>query len=66
VTPITIELLYEALSQPYGIALATSDLEKARQKLYRLREAAKDPDLERLAFVQSPTDPLQLWIVRKK
>lgn len=65
VVPITLDLLYEALSQPFGVALATNDLEKARQKLYRLRQGAKDPDLDCLAFVQSPTDPLQLWIVRK-
>lgn len=61
-----MELLYEALSQPFGIALATNDLEKARQKCYRLKAGANDPDLDVLAFVQSPTDPLQLWIVRKK
>lgn len=65
-TPITLELLYEALSQPFGVVIATNDLEKARQKLYRLRAGAKDADLDKLAFVQSPTDPLQLWIVRKK
>ncbi len=64
-TPITLELLYEALSQPFGLAIATNDLEKARQKLYRLRASVKDADLDQLAFVQSPTSPLELWIVRK-
>lgn len=56
--------LYEALGSPFGVVVQTSNAEKARQAYYKLRNAAQDPDLESLSIVQSPTDPLQLWIVK--
>jgi len=66
VQPITLSLWYEALSHEKGVCLAVEgDREKARQKLYRLRNTSRDPDLEDLAVVFSPTDPTQLWIVKK-
>ena len=64
--PITLQLWYEALAQEHGLVIAIEgDREKARQKLYRLRSAAPDPDLEGLSVVFSPTDATQLWIVKK-
>lgn len=58
-------LLYEALGSPLGVVVRCSDTERARQKLYALRKECNDPDLDILSFVQSPTSPLELWIVRK-
>lgn len=63
--PLTLSLLYEALSQTSGLVLQVSDVERARQKLYKLRADAKDPDLDCLSLVPSPTDKTQLWIVKK-
>lgn len=62
-----LELLYEALRQDRGLVVQAEDcdIEELRQKLYRERKKAQDADLEVLAFVLSPTDPTQLWIVRK-
>ena len=62
---LTPETLYDALRSPCGIILAVSDLERARQRLYAIKRELNDPDLESLAFVQSPTSPTELWIVKK-
>lgn len=59
-----IELLYEALRQPYGIIVSTDDVERLRAKLYPLRRG--DPALMALSFIVSPTNPSsELWIVKK-
>lgn len=62
-----LELLYQALSNDRGLVVQAEDcdIEELRQRLYRERKKAQDPDLEKLAMVPSPTDPTQLWIVRK-
>jgi hypothetical protein len=59
-----IELLYAALYEPYGLIVETDDFTLFRQKLYAARHELADLDLDRLSFVQSPTDPNQLWIVK--
>jgi hypothetical protein len=59
-----IELLYAALHEPYGLIIETENFVLLRQKLYAARSELHDLDLEKLSFVQSPTDPNQLWIVR--
>ncbi len=60
-----LEHLYAALRSPLGVVLTITegDFESVRQKLYRLRRETMDPALTHLSFVQSPTDPTQLWIV---
>jgi hypothetical protein len=59
-----IDLLYRALNSPRGTIIETSDPERLRQKLYAERK--KDPVLECLSFVISPSHPAsQLWIVKK-
>lgn len=62
-----LELLYQALTEDRGLVVQAEDcdIEELRQRLYRERKKAQDPDLEKLAMVPSPTDPTQLWIVRK-
>lgn len=63
----SINTLYEALGTPLGIVVNTSDPEKLRQKLYRLRDAADDPMLKDLSIVISPTMPgSQVWIVKRR
>jgi len=60
-----IELLYQALEAEIGIKVETNDVEKLRQKLYRLR--GKDPLFEHLSFIVSPTNPnAELWIMKRK
>jgi hypothetical protein len=59
-----IELLYAALHEPYGLIIETDDFVLFRQKLYAVRSGLADLDLEKLSFVQSPTEPNQLWIVK--
>lgn len=60
-----MEYLYQALRSERGICLQVSDPEKARSRLYTERRNAQDPDLDILSLVPSPTDPTQLWIVKR-
>ncbi len=57
-------LLYSALQEPLGYCVTTSDPEKLRQRLYKLRKS--NPTFALLAFVVSPQHPeSELWIVHK-
>ena len=47
-------LLYQALGQPIGLLLRTSNFVRARQRLYAARQLAGDPDLDQLQFRASP------------
>lgn len=58
-----LALLYRAWRSPLGIIVATNDAEALRQRLYPLRKL--DADLESLAFVISPDNGKDLWILRK-
>lgn len=59
-------LWYEALASEHGIIVSTDDPAFLRQKLYSLRKELKDPDLEGIAIMQSPTNPKEeLWLVKK-
>lgn len=66
-SPAILELLYQALSSDRGIVIQAEDcdVEELRQRLYRERKKAQDTTLDVLAFVLSPTDPTQIWIVKK-
>jgi hypothetical protein len=57
-------ILYQALGEPIGLLLRTSDTERARQGLYRARAASGDPDLARLQFRVSPITEGDLVIVK--
>jgi hypothetical protein len=61
--PPLIQFLYDALSSEFGVVVETDDPERLRQKLYPLRK--QDPMFEPLAFVISPLNSRDLWIVRK-
>lgn len=58
-----IELLYAAYHADLGIVVETNDPEHLRQKLYPLRK--ENPDFEPLAFVISPLNPQDLWIIKQ-
>lgn len=58
-----IELLYAAYHSELGICVETNDAERLRQKLYPMRK--ENPDFEPLAFVISPLNAMDLWIVKQ-
>lgn len=62
----SLNTLYEALGSPHGVCLAcdAGTTDKVRQKLYNLRKESGDQDLDCLSFVQSPSNPSHLWIVK--
>ena len=61
-----LEYWYDALKQPVGLILRTSDVEALKQRLYAARRAASDPRLIDLTLATSPDFPeSELWIVRK-
>lgn len=62
---VSIDLWYAALASPAGIIVQCDDPEATKQKLYRLRAGANDPDLNHISIVQSPTSPSDLWLVKK-
>jgi hypothetical protein len=58
-----IEVLYAAYHANFGVVVETSDPERLRQKLYPLRK--ENPDFDCLAFVISPLNGIDLWIVKQ-
>lgn len=58
-----LDLLYSAYHSSLGIVVETNDPERLRQKLYPLRK--ENPDFECLAFVISPLNGMDLWIIRQ-
>ena len=58
-----IELLYAAVHAEIGVVVETNDAERLRQKLYTLRK--DNPDFEQLAFVISPFNGADLWIIKQ-
>lgn len=62
-----LEHLYRALRSTSGtvIRCAPGQFETCRQRLYAERKAVMDPALDVISIVQSPTDPDELWLVKK-
>ena len=58
-----IDLLYAAYHSEVGVVVETNDAERLRQKLYPLRK--ENPDFLSLAFVISPLNGIDLWIVKQ-
>lgn len=61
--PEYIELLYNALAAERGTVIETEDAEFLRQKLYAIRR--ENEDFAPLAFIISPLNGRDLWIVNK-
>ena len=58
------DLLLQALNSEHGIAVKTSEPERLRQKLYKVKKS--DVIYIPLSFVLSPTSPKdELWIVKR-
>lgn len=65
--PEGLEHWYTALAAPLGHAFrVTGDRALMAKKLYAARAEAKDPDLDLLAVVMSPTDEDVIWILKKQ
>ena len=59
------ELLYEALNSDLGIEIElVGNFQASIQRLYTARR--KDPDLEIIQILKSPTSPNHLWLVRNE
>lgn len=58
-----LELLYDALRSPSGTVVETDDAEFLRQKLYAIRR--DNAEFVNLAFVISPANGSDLWIINK-
>jgi len=62
---VEVELLYQALGTPLGIAVTVSNVPKAQQRLHQERAKLQDPDLAVLQFRTSPFQPEgEVWIVK--
>lgn len=57
------EILYDATRSAVGLVIETSDPERLRQQLYKIRK--DNPDLVALSFVISPFNGSDLWILNK-
>lgn len=60
---VLASLLYEALAAEVGLVIETTDAERLRQRLYSERK--RFPEFARLAFVISPMNGKDLWILNK-
>ena len=58
-----LDLLYAAYHSELGICVETNDAERLRQKLYPMRK--ENPDFDPLAFVISPLNGIDLWIIKQ-
>lgn len=61
-----LELWYKALHAKYGIVVRTSDRERLRNKLYVLRAASEDKDIEGISIIMSPTSQNEIWLIKRK
>lgn len=59
-----VELLYDAARSRFGLVIETNDAERLRQRLYAIRK--ENPDFANLAFVISPFNGSDLWVVNKE
>lgn len=57
-------ILYQALGEPLGLIVRSSDPHVARQRLYAARVATGDPSLKVLQIRFSPWDAQELVIVK--
>jgi hypothetical protein len=60
-----LELLYQALAAPIGIACNVNDVQACRQALYRARAKSGTAELQRLQIRVNPLRPSEsLWIIK--
>lgn len=59
-----LELLYDALSSPYGIAIESPNPNGTKQALYRARKESGDLELAKLSIRSGKGN--EVWIVRQE
>lgn len=68
--PVTIdylELWHQALADPKGLVITFEGPRRVfRDRLYRARAAANDPDLKGLSLIMSPMSAQEIIIVHKQ
>lgn len=57
------EILYDATRSSLGLVVETNDAERLRQKFYAIRR--ENADLAALAFVISPINGSDIWVLNK-
>lgn len=60
------QVLYEALAEPIGLLIRSSDPARLRQRLYQLRANANDPELAKLQFTATGIVGADLMIIKVK
>ncbi len=60
------QILYQALGEPIGLLIRTSDPARARQGLYRARQGLADPALAGLQIRTSPIEGGELIIINER
>lgn len=60
-----IEFWYQALAADVGIVITTDDPTRCIQKLYAARKEAGDLELDSISIVRSPTNPVEIWLVKR-
>jgi hypothetical protein len=58
-----LELLYGALHSPFGGIITTDNVVRLERKLRELRDG--DPLLKGIEFRNSPTNPNEIWLVKR-
>jgi hypothetical protein len=58
------EFLYQALAAEFGVVVESSDLGVLKSRLETARK--KDPDLADIAFVISPINGKDMWLIKRK
>lgn len=61
---LSLDIWYKALSAQIGVIVKVSDPDLAKAKLYALRKAANDPDLDQISIRVSPESPDELWLIK--
>lgn len=62
--PIEPGIWYAALAAEHGVIIQTDDPALCKQKLYALRKALADPDLQDISIMTSPQNKNELWLVK--
>lgn len=63
--PVSPEIWYAALAASSGVIIQTNNPADCKIKLYALRKALKDSDLEPISILTSPDSADELWLVKK-
>lgn len=61
---LSLDLWYKALAAQVGVIIKTDNPDLTKAKLYALRKAANDPDLDQISIRVSPESPDELWLVK--